>query len=228
MVTYINYLNLPSKVALGFVVLFFVLQVIGEILEFKGKVVPELMKVRKYFARKKKERDAFKKVVDIVEDYEKTKKENCEMVSTLSEVKAFLENVKAHYSEDNIAKRDGWMQGVNEKFADIYSKQAERDNEIIALNTKIDKNNEDTLSLLLDNKRNFILDFAEKSYDTSRLMSREQYRRYFKVYKEYEDLIKEHNLTNGEVDIANKMVNESYQERMKKNAFFEDIHGYNT
>lgn len=227
MVTYINYLNLPTKVAFGLVILFFILQVVGEILEFKGKAVPEVMKLRKYFARKKKEREAFKKVVDIVEDYEKTRKESCEMASTLSEVKAFLTEVGAHYSEDNIAKRDGWMKGVNEKFEDIYSKQAERDAMVIALNEKIDKNNEDTLSLLLDNKRNFILDFAEKAQDMNRIMSREQYRRYFKVYNEYEDLIVEHGLTNGEVDIANKITNESYEERLKKRAFFEDIHGYN-
>lgn len=228
MVTYINYLNLPSKVALGLVALFFILQIVGEILEFKGKVVPELMKVRKYFARKKREREAFKKMVDLVEDYAKIKQENCEMASTLSEVKSFLADVNTHYSEDNIAKRDGWMQGVNEKFEDIYSKQAERDELIISLNKKIDKNNADTLSLLLDNKRNFILDFAEKAQDTSRLMSREQYRRYFKVHKEYENLIKEHSMTNGEVDVANRITVESYEERVKKHAFFEDIHGYNT
>ena len=32
------------------------MNVIGEILEFKGKVVPEFMKIRKYFSRKRHEK----------------------------------------------------------------------------------------------------------------------------------------------------------------------------
>ena len=150
------------------------------------------------------------------------------MCSTMGEIKSLLSDIKVHYNEDNIAKRDGWMQGVNDKFEDIYAKQAERDELIISLNEKIDKNNADTLSLLIDNKRNFILDFAEKAPDLSHVISREQYRRFFKVHEEYEKLIDENNMTNGEVDIAYRMTVESYEERLKKHAFFEDVHGYNT
>ena len=150
------------------------------------------------------------------------------MNTTLEEVKILLSDVRQHYSEDNIAKRDGWMQGVNHKFEDIYSKQAERDDLIIALNEKIDKNNADTLSLLIDNKRNFILEFAEKASDLNHLVTREQYKRFFKVHEEYEKIIAENDMTNGEVDIAYRMTVQSYEERLKKHAFFEDAHGYNT
>ena len=57
MLSYIEYLGLPSTIAIGLVIVFFALQIIGEILEFKGKAVPEFLKVRKYFARKKEERE---------------------------------------------------------------------------------------------------------------------------------------------------------------------------
>lgn len=228
MLNYIEYLNMPAKVGVALAGIFFVIQIIGETLEIKGKVVPEFVKIRKYFTRKKKEREALKKMPDLIADYINTKNENCEVNSMLVEVKELLSNVNQHYNEDNIAKRDGWMQGVNDKFADIYSKQAERDGLIISLNEKIDRNNADTLSLLLDNKRNFILEFAEKAPDMSRLLSREQYRRFFKVHKEYEQLIAEHGLSNGEVDIAHRVTEESYEERIKKHAFLEDAHGYNT
>jgi hypothetical protein len=56
MLNYIEYLGIPLKIALVLVALFFVMQIIGEFLEFKGKVVPELFKIRKFFSRKKKER----------------------------------------------------------------------------------------------------------------------------------------------------------------------------
>ena len=58
---------------------------------------------------------------DLIADYINTKNENCEINSTMAEVKELLSNENQHYNEDNIAKRDGWMQGVNEKFADIYA-----------------------------------------------------------------------------------------------------------
>jgi hypothetical protein len=228
MLNYIEYLKTPTGIATVLVGIFLFMQIVGELLEFKGKVVPEFIKIRKYFIRKKKEREALKKMVDLVDDYIETKNENNEMCCAMAEIKTLLNDVKIHYNEDNITKRDGWMRSVNDKFEDIYKKQAERDNLIISLNDKIDKNNADTLSLLIDNKRNFILDFAEKSPNLSHIMSREQYRRFFKVYEEYENLIGENNMTNGEVDIAYRMAVESYEERLKKHAFFEDIHGYNT
>ena len=232
MLSYIKYfidsLNMPTKIGFILVGIFFGIQVIGEILEFKGKVVPEFVKIRKYFARKRKEREALRKMPDLIDDYIKVKNENCEMNTTMEEVKSLLSNVNQHYSEDNITKRDGWMQSVNSKFEDIYAKQAERDELIISLNEKIDKNNADTLSLLIDNKRNFILEFAEKAADLSHLVTREQYKRFFKVYEEYEKIIEENNMKNGEVDIAHRMTEQSYEERLKKHAFFEDANGYNT
>jgi hypothetical protein len=223
----IEYLNTPVGVATFLAGVFLIIQIIGELLEFKGKVVPEFIKIRKYFDRKKKEREASRKMVDVADDYAKTKAENSEMRSTIGQVKILLEDVKSHYNDDSIEKRNVWMQGVDNKFADIYSKQAERDELIISLNKKIDRNNADTLSLLIDNKRNFILDFAEKATDMNHIVSREQYHRFFKVYEEYENLIEENHMTNGEVSIAHRMTVESYEERLRKHAFFEDIHGYN-
>ena len=49
----IGWLILGIVVILGFVIM----QIIGELLEFKGKVVPEFIKIRKYFSRKKQERE---------------------------------------------------------------------------------------------------------------------------------------------------------------------------
>ena len=74
MLGYLEYLNVPTKIGISIVLLFLVTQVIGELIEFKGKFVPEVFKVRKYFSRKKRERE--------------------ETAQTLREVKQLLEDVK--------------------------------------------------------------------------------------------------------------------------------------
>ena len=56
MINSIEYLGLPVKVGIVIIGIILVMQLAGEILEFKGKVVPEFMKVRKIFSRRKKEK----------------------------------------------------------------------------------------------------------------------------------------------------------------------------
>jgi hypothetical protein len=57
MLAYLEYLNAPAKLVIILAAVFLGIQIVGEILEFKGKVVPEFVKIRKYFARKKTERE---------------------------------------------------------------------------------------------------------------------------------------------------------------------------
>lgn len=202
MTTYIEYLNIPTKIAIILVGTFFILQIIGEILEFKGKVVPEFIKIRKYFLRKKQEREILHQVP-----------------TTLTEVQQSLNEFKTHYSTDNIRMRDDWIKSVNESLK-------ENDKLIKQLNEKLDKNNADTLSLLIENKRNIIIDFASKVIDDNSLVTREQYNRILRLYKEYEELITKNGLTNGEIDIAYHIIMDSYENHMKNHSFIEDIRGY--
>ena len=55
MLDYLEYLNVPTKVTLAMVVVFFCVQLIGGFLDMKGKVVPEYLNLKAYFVRKKKE-----------------------------------------------------------------------------------------------------------------------------------------------------------------------------
>ena len=41
-----------------------------------------------------------------------------------------------------------------------------------------------------------------------------------------EDIIKKNNMTNGEVDIAIRIIKESYEKHMRHHSFVEDIRGY--
>ena len=104
--------------------------------------------------------------------------------------------------------RDKWIENVNHKLE-------ENDMWIKTLDKKIDKNNEDTLSLLIDSKRNTIISFASYVIDENSLVTKEQFNRVLKLYEEYEDIIEKNNRTNGEVDIAYRIIKESYEKHMK-------------
>lgn len=202
MLNSMEYLGLPTTIIIIVVAVFLVIQCIGELIEFKGKAVPEFFNIRKYFARKKAEREILSSLPD-----------------TIKEMKKIVDDINRHYSEDNISKRDKWIDGVNKKLD-------ANDKLIRQLSEKIDKNNKDTLSLLIESKRTAIIDFASKVSNTDAPITKEYYNRIFKMYQEYEDIISKNNLTNGEVDIAYRIIVESYEEHLSNHTFIEDIRGW--
>lgn len=212
MLNYIQYLNLPTKLAIAIVVMLFGSQLIGEILETKGKIVPEILKFRKYFARKKKERETLSRLPDVFDSIS-------EVPDTLKSVKTLLDDVEKHYSADNIEKRNEWIQKVNLKLES-------NDEFIQELGRKLDQNNADTLDLRIENMRSTIIDFASYVIDDDRPVTREQFNRIFKTHQKYENIIKENGKTNGEADIAYRIIVEAYETRMRNHAFIEDIRGY--
>ena len=203
MIEYIEYIGLPGTVAVAIVAAFFVMQAIGELLELKGKVVPEVMKVRKIFTRKKEERRFIK-----------------EAAETLEKVQKSLDDLNTHYSTDNIGLRDKWIKLVNGKLEQY-------DDSIRRLDEKLEQNNQDTQSILIESKRNAIISFASFVIDESKPATREQFNRIFRLYQEYEGIIQERGITNGEVDIAIRIIRESYENHMRSHTFVEDIRGYN-
>ena len=206
MINYVEYLGLPTTIAIGIIAAVLTMQLVGELLEFKGKVVPEFMKLRKYFKRKREE-----------------KQENTE---TLTAVKQLLADVNAHYSEDNISKRDAWMNWVNAR-ADVY------DNSIVEIKDNLSKvtsalqdSSKLTEELFVQSSRDRIIDFGTLVADGEKVVSREQFHRIFKVHEDYEKFLKKRGLTNGETDIAMRVINESYATHMREHTFLEDVRGY--
>lgn len=202
MLNYIESLNMPAQMTLIFIILFSITQAVGELLEIKGRVVPEVVKIRKFFKRKKEEHDTLARLPE-----------------TFKNIEDLLNEVNLHYSEDNMAKRNSWMKWVNDR-AEVY------DAGLVDLSKKIDENNKTILELLIDNKRDIIIRFASKVTDSSFLVTKEQFNRVFRVYEEYEKIIKENDIKNGEVDIAIRIIRESYEEHIKNHSFIEDVRGY--
>lgn len=209
MLSYLEYLNTPTKVVAALVGVFLVIQIIGEILEFKGKVVPEFIKIRKYFIRRSNEKNETKQL--------------------LKKVEQLLNDVDAHYSVDNIAKRDSWIQWVNNK-AIVYDNSICEISEISKNLTNVTNALKDctkmTEEMFVQSSRDRIIDFAAKVADENSVVSKEEFNRIFKVYDKYEAFLEEHKLTNGEVDIAHKIIEESYGQHMKNKTFIEDVRGY--
>lgn len=206
MLNYIEYLNIPVKIALVLVVIFFSMQIIGEFLEFKGKVVPEFFKIRKWFTRRKREK--------------------AEAAQTLKDVQVLLNDVNSHYSADNIAKRDGWMQWVNNR-AEVYDESIKQLREaLIEVMQALKDNTKLTEEMFIQSSRDRIIDFATKTSNENVMVSREEFNRIFKVYAKYEKYLEEHKMTNGEVDINYQIIKESYEQRLRDHAFTEDIRGY--
>lgn len=206
MLNYIEYLGIPLQIALILAAIFFVMQVIGEFLEFKGKVVPECLKIRKYFARRKKEK--------------------AEAAQTLKEVKQLLNEVNGHYSADNIAMRNEWMQGVDERLKAYNDSIVEISKNLSDVTKALKDNTKLTEEMFIQSSRDRIIDFATKTSNENVMVSREEFNRIFKVYAKYEKFLEEHEMTNGEIDIAYQIIKESYEQHLLNHTFIEDIRGY--
>ena len=115
----IEYLGIPGTIACAIIALFLVMQIIGELIDLKSKTAPEFLKIRKYFARKKKEKK--------------------DLEDTIKECKALLSDFNSHYAEDNIAKRDKWIDKMNNSVKNNDTFIQKLDSKIDTLNEIISK-----------------------------------------------------------------------------------------
>ena len=147
----------------------------------------------------------------------------------MDKVEQLLTEVNAHYSADNIEKRNEWMQWVNNR-ANVYDSSIVEVGKISENLTNVTEALKEctkmTEEMFVQSSRDRIIDFASKVADVNAPVTREEFNRIFKVYKKYEDFLKEHDLTNGEVDIAYRIIKESYEKHMKNHTFVEDVRGY--
>jgi hypothetical protein len=198
----IEYLGIPGTIGVVIISLFFIMQIIGEIVECTGKVVPEFLKIRKYFKRKREEEQA--------------------KMQTFKDMQKLLK----YYNGDNIAKRNAWMQGVDDRAVSCGSQMAEMTETLLQVTQALSTNTKMTEDMFVESSRDRIISFAEKAADYDILLSREQFRRIDRVYQDYERFLEERGRQNGEVDIAYEAIQDGYRHRLQHHAFLEDIKGY--
>lgn len=202
----IEFLGIPGSIAIIIVALFLITQIIGELVELSGKVVPEFLKIRKYFKRKKEE--------------------ELERKETLKEVKQLLNEVNKHYNADNITMRNNWMQDVDNRAVNCGGQMAEIKDALLQVTEALNTNTKMTEDMFVENSRDRIIDFAEKVANPDYIVSHEQFRRIFRVYNEYEAWLKAHNRTNGEVDMNYEIIQSAYTYRVNHHSFAEDLNKY--
>ena len=140
----------------------------------------------------------------------------------LEKVQKSLDEINIHYNTDNITKRNEWMERVNnglEEHNKIFQ-------DLMLFQDALKTNNELTLDLYINVNRNRIIDFANKVANENVAVSREEFNRIFKVYNDYEAILEQHGKTNGEVNVAYRIITEAYEAHMKHHTFIEDLRGY--
>ena len=195
-------LGIPGSVAVVILVVFAVLQLVGEFIELCGKVSPPFLKIRKLYTSRKKEKK--------------------EERATIEALKILLQDVSNHYSEDNIKKRNDWMTWVNSR-AQLYDETIiEYGNTLKELTQALNNNTSMTERMFIESSRDRIIDFASKVANPNCFVSREEFTRIFKVYTKYEEFLVEHNMTNGEVEVNFQIIKDAYKERTEAHTFLED------
>jgi hypothetical protein len=201
-----DYINVPAKLIAGIVVLLLCLQLVGELLEFCGKVAPGFMKLRK-------------KAKENLEKERKRDELIAAATEALDKANQKLDEFTALYNDDNLNKRNIWMRAVDTGIS-------ENKDDIHALAEKMEKIYDISMKDHIEALRSVILNFANRVSDKNGILTHEEFRRAFAAYEDYEAFLKEHGLTNGQVDVAYRVISEDYADRLRNHEFLEDIRGY--
>lgn len=209
---YIEFFGITGKIVGVIVLLFFLMQLIVELLKTKGVVAAEIVSIRSKIEHKRKEKETIRQMAELLP----TLKEVPAMLKSTGE---FLGNVEKHYSEDNIKMRDDWIKNVNQKLVC-------HDELMQGLVSTAKENSENIRTILIESKRSAIIDFASKTIDPKVPVTRAEFNRIFRIHNEYEEIITKHKIKNGEVDMAIGLIRESYEEHMRNHTFLEDVRGF--
>lgn len=197
-----EYLQVPLWIIGAVIGLLLILNIIGSILDFKGRVWPEIVNFRGWRRRKREEK--------------------AKQAKLLEDVQNALSEMKSHYSPEKLAERNAWMDWVNQR-ANVYDASVK---ELAQFKDTLEVTKELTLDLYINMNRNRIIDFAGKVINEDVPVSREEFNRIFKIYGEYEEILEKYGKTNGEVEVSIRIIRESYETHMRNHTFIEDSRGY--
>lgn len=192
--------GVPAIIVTAVLVIFLIMQVTGEIIEWTGKVAPRFLKIRKIFKERKMQKIKQRQQLEQLP----------EMFALLAQVKVTLDNVNSHYSEDNITHRNQWMDTVNRNIEWTQERARVYDNsvaDLIALRSSVDKLSEFTCKQIKEDYRNRILDFAHRLRNARNKpeperCSEEEFTKIYATYDDYEAFLEYTNDENHQVDDA--------------------------
>ena len=225
-------IGIPGMLITIVVSIFLILQLIGELIEAAGKTAPIILKVRKLITN---HRNAKKQQA---EQYSRVETTLLEVKQQQENVAKFLADVRKHYDDDNIAKRDAWMVEVNSTMhwakarAEVYDASVKQLHAVIdkveAQTANLDINNRMTSELYKQFTRTDILNFAHRIINARKaekpvIFSREEFTKIRKSYDAYEQFLETFGGINGEVDDAMEVIKEAQQGKIANIIFVEDM-----
>ena len=198
--------GVPTIIISVLIGVFIIMQVTGEIVEWCGKTAPVWLKVRKIFTARR----------------ERTRK----LEEALVKSNQVLEEINRHYNPESINQRNQWMNTVNQDLAWMHQRAQVYDDSIQKLTNSLDSNTKITEGMFVEDSRDRIINFANMVANTKNVVSREQFRRIYRVYDEYEAFLIEHHRTNGEVDRSKQTIDKAYEYRQQHHCFAEDLNHF--
>ena len=219
--------GVPVGVISAIATVIVILNAIYAIVDKCGKITPAFLNIVKWFKKKKEEKKAkeerlnsiVKKLDDVNDKFDKKFEKFDEK---FDKVDQRLVNFESHYTPESLARRDAWMQWVNER-ADKYDESIDKINQLIEkLTLALESNTAMTEEMFVQDCRTIILNFASRVCRKDIVLSKEEFNRVFKVYNRYEAFLEEKHKTNGEIDIAYGVIQRGYEERLVNKTFFED------
>ena len=242
--------GIPLIILITLAFIYVVSLVIGTVCHAFGKSAPVFINIRKWNKQRKEEKkkkkpsqaDTYQLLLEVKTQMEnkpqeelKQEKSSCDTAS--SEIIEFLEEIKKHYNEDNISKRDKWMLDVNSTMnwckerAKTYDASVKELHELMATvktqQDALDMNNKMTSDLYKQSCRSEVLEFMHRivnarKADKPLILSREQFRKVRKTYEDYETFLKTYGGTNGEVDDAMEVIRKAERGEYSYIEFLED------
>lgn len=215
LITSLGAWGVPTIIVTIIVILFLVMQVTGEIVEWCGKTAPVWLKLRKIATKRKQKRQEREDALN----------------TALVEATKAINEFNTHYNPEAIRKRDEWMAWVNKR-ADVYDASVDQLISLKALLEDISEdqryNSEITSQLYKDFCRNRILDFAHALINARKaekpvIYSREEFKKIRAIHTDYEKFLRRYGGTNGEVDDAMKVVRRAERGELDNIEFLEDL-----
>lgn len=148
----------------------------------------------------------------------KTQEQKC--VVQAAAIKSLEEKIAAY----DLANHDHWKVSVD--YREKYAQDQEKIMEVLSsLTDKIDglqkKMDENELRKQIDGLRSTIIGFATSLSNPQFKPSEDHYNSIFVKIKNYEDILEEHGLENGQCSISIKIIEKHYSEAMERGDFLK-------
>lgn len=192
--------GVPVTGLISLAIIFLIMQVSGEIIEWTGKVSPRILKLRKVFKERKMKKLEQQAKLARLDDF----------INVMNDVNSTLTSINAHYSEDCINQRNDWIAQVNENIRWTHERATVYDNsvaDLMRLQASAEKLSEFTCKQIKENYRNRILDFQHRIINSRNKLeperfSHEEFAKIYATYDDYEEFLEYTHDQNHQVDNA--------------------------